>query len=709
MTFLSSLVSTTLILTPVICLLLLLTPLLERFAPRSRCWLWMAVIVGLCVPFLSSLSFLPRPVLQFDVAMPTVFDSAPQGLDGYGPAVPPETLPAPNYVLSPDNITVPGDITMYSYEDAEAGIPDAPAPLPKPPLTLPSINLLTGLLLVWLVGICLSLIYHAASHLAFRRFIRRWSEPVAEEWVLAAFDSERARLGIGPGVRLERCKGVKVPMLLGFFKPVVLLPDPCCGAEDLGFVIRHELTHYKRRDLWYKLALLLIRSVYWFNPAVHWMAAQANKDLETACDAQTVRGMDLAQRIQYSEIILKMAAGLYINRSQLTTCFIGDRNVLQQRLLNILGAAKRRGVMVFAALGLAVLSIGLLVGFRFVANAEAPPAGPGTEIPGPEHPAPEGEPAPLATTQIHCDVYTDGFNLNGYIYVLTHTTAKSAAPYPLFETLEYGGNPYTLAYSGSASSYYGDQALRDIVSGKMKELLDDPRRDANNTFILEEAEGPFSQTPESLFETYYDAGKTAFASAVIPYISADMVNQYAETAYTEFQVDMFSILLGRLSRQMKDEYFVKAAESGNIAFTSILVNHYSGGVDQYAEIAYNSSQTVMFSILANRLSPQMRDAYAEIAYTRSQAGMFSVLIGHLSQQQKDRFFIKAAESGNIAFVSILLDSYKGSILPYIEKAYQSSETGMFSVLARRLNPQQREGYAARAAEDNKTAFIYLLQ
>jgi len=169
-------------------------------------------------------------------------------------------------------------------------------------------------------------------------------------------------------IRLERCKGIKAPMLIGLMKPVILLSDSYYNAEDLAFIFRHELTHYKRRDLWYKLVLVTMKSIYWFNPAVHLMASQANKDIETVCDALTVFGMSIDRRKRYSEIILSAASGARGCRSQLTTYFLGDNNMLRQRFSNILGAAKKSGAAIFITIGACVILFGFLVSFNFAQN-----------------------------------------------------------------------------------------------------------------------------------------------------------------------------------------------------------------------------------------------------------------------------------------------------------------------------------------------------
>ena len=61
-------------------------------------------------------------------------------------------------------------------------------------------------------------------------------------------------------------------------------------------IFRHELIHWRRKDLWYKLLLLAARSIHWFNPLVWRMAKRAERDLEISCDSMAVQGRDAAYR-----------------------------------------------------------------------------------------------------------------------------------------------------------------------------------------------------------------------------------------------------------------------------------------------------------------------------------------------------------------------------------------------------------------------------
>lgn len=363
----------------------MLTPLLDKkLSSGGRYWLWLLVMIGLCLPLFS---FIPRPALQIDIPVPyekpMVVSSEYQS----------NGLPLIENELPSNGVE----------KITEEYTPSTPEPQtqPEPSFVLPTLDPLHMILAVWLAGILISLLYYIIVHLTFTRFVRRWSYTVNDQDILAVLDAERNALDIRGAVRLLHCKGINGPMLTGFLHPAILLPEESYDTEELWLIFRHELIHHKRCDLWYKLALAAVRSIHWFNPAVYLMTAQANLDLEAIVDTLTVHGLDIEQRRQYSEIILSMATGPNVCRSRLTTSFTGGKSMLKKRLENILGSAKKSGAAAFVIAGIVIFTAGLLVGFNFAPASQEPlQASTQSLQPAVSAPPMTSSPAPVLTADI---------------------------------------------------------------------------------------------------------------------------------------------------------------------------------------------------------------------------------------------------------------------------------------------------------------------
>lgn len=57
-------------------------------------------------------------------------------------------------------------------------------------------------------------------------------------------------------------------------------------------MLRHELCHYKYGDLWYKLLMVAVCDLYWFNPVLRIMKRMAFFDVECVCDSRAAGNMD---------------------------------------------------------------------------------------------------------------------------------------------------------------------------------------------------------------------------------------------------------------------------------------------------------------------------------------------------------------------------------------------------------------------------------
>ena len=279
--FLITLAEITLTMSAVILLLLLLGPILaRRYAIRWRYWAWLAVAVRLLIPLNFSL---PEAPVQLETPPDRVVYTAP-------PAV---NTPAP---VSPDYTPV---VSTAAPVQPDVSPPEETAPTPQPAVR--SLTLSQVLFWVWLAGAVLLLLWHLVGFLRFKTYLRRWAKPMEPPHFLPDLTRE---LGLAQPVRLLTCPGVKGPMMTGLFAPTVILPEELPPREDLWFILRHELTHFKRRDILYKTLLLCANLVHWFNPLTWVLLRSAEGDLERCCDDDVVKGLPADDRARYGQVIL---------------------------------------------------------------------------------------------------------------------------------------------------------------------------------------------------------------------------------------------------------------------------------------------------------------------------------------------------------------------------------------------------------------------
>ena len=313
----------------VLAVLLALRPLLKkRLRAGAFYWVWLLAALRLCIPFNLSLPQAPVTV---------------------------EAVPRAVYRVDTVNSN-PGNHHYAALTEEEAASEEAAAenrPVDGGSIQdvyTPLFTLEGAVAALWLAGAGAFLAWHLAKYVRFRLRVRRWGAPAEDAALLARFEAAKAELGV-KNLALLVCPAVGAPLVTGFVNPALLLPRETVSDG----VLRHELIHTRRRDLWYKLLLLLSRSLHWFNPLVHWMAAAASRDLERSCDEAAVAGRDAAFRAVYGAAMLDAVEEGIEARAPLTTHFRGGKAAIKERLLSIAsGGTRKKGVALVCAAALVI-------------------------------------------------------------------------------------------------------------------------------------------------------------------------------------------------------------------------------------------------------------------------------------------------------------------------------------------------------------------
>jgi beta-lactamase regulating signal transducer with metallopeptidase domain len=138
----------------------------------------------------------------------------------------------------------------------------------------------------WLGVVCLLALRVACGLLVLELLRRRSLSALPAEIVERCLALQR-RLGISRVVRYCECRLVTVPSVIGFLRPIVLLPIRALtglSAEQLEAVIAHELAHIKRFDVVVNFLQVVVETLFFFHPAVWWLNKRIRADREDCCD-----------------------------------------------------------------------------------------------------------------------------------------------------------------------------------------------------------------------------------------------------------------------------------------------------------------------------------------------------------------------------------------------------------------------------------------
>ena len=317
----------------------------KRYPARAICFVWALLAIRLLVPVQFTL---PDPPVQITPPERTLYVTYRWNADA-ADAVPSGTPQAEQAQAERPR----GEwMTESEFENRAVNV-NGP--------WMNAIHVDNVLVMVWLIGILYNPLRQWRD---YRRYLRQLNRPSADaqrDTLRRVFAEQKQSLGVRRDIPLVVTPAADCPMLAGFLKPALYLPDEALSEQEAVFIFRHELTHYKRGDLWLKLLLTAAKTVHWFNPLVYLMARFAQEDIELACDDAVVRGMDGAQRRAYGETILRSAVA-QVKKRALVSCFTGDKETLMRRFEGLFDKrAKKRSVALVVAAAVLVGTLGCAV------------------------------------------------------------------------------------------------------------------------------------------------------------------------------------------------------------------------------------------------------------------------------------------------------------------------------------------------------------
>lgn len=238
----------------VILALLLISPVLsKRYSASWRYFVWIIIAVRLVIPF------------RFEFPNPPVKLPAP-----------------PNRTFVMGTTAIPSDAADEGYTEIDSGEENSVGYIPV--ITADKL-----VFIIWAAIASLIMAFHIVRYIIFKQKIKHFC----------------VQKNIYEGIPVVICSKIEGPMMTGFFKPVILLPEADYTENELNAVLAHELTHYKRRDIWCKLLFAVANAMHWFNPIIYVMVRYAVRDMEYSCDEIVVKEKDMEFRKEYSRVILK--------------------------------------------------------------------------------------------------------------------------------------------------------------------------------------------------------------------------------------------------------------------------------------------------------------------------------------------------------------------------------------------------------------------
>lgn len=576
-------------------------------------------------------------------------------------------------------------------------------------------DIFPALCALWLVAAMLLFVRKVTIYQSFVKYVNAGSTPVDDIALLEHFGQIIGEQHVHSTIDLRVNSLVSSPLLIGFRRARIILPTTDLSADDFYYTILHELTHYRRRDMFYKWLVQLTVCLHWFNPFVYLMDREINRLCELSCDERVVSTFPDNLRKSYGDTLLNAigTGGTYKDAVASVTLY-ESKELIKERLDAMMNFRKIPKWIKITA----VFLTGILFGGAVVLGAYATPAA-GSAVDG------------IAGTRTA---------------VLTEIDTADYNSLPDY-TIEYEDDIYYIMVDGAGEN---DKPLSKVTSGCKKLVL--VRKDEYATM------GPFASNDmpslarhvkeqcQSLLEsgriTQENAGLFLKAAEYIQATYNAEGNDSSGHTYYFTQAGYYQppyiIFLGYNLPSSHSSAQRAFGAQGNILLTlsdgSTMPVYFTAESEKYMT---DAAALPAITSLVERLSAKHKNTdrpieaplissieyvgdtdpelLAETYYREDDLNNFIAVFPELNSRTQQEYLNRMFEDDECGFFSCCLSllyedsAYKELVESYIRKAYEQDNTGFFASLACMLDETSRRYWLEKCKKDGNSSYYYILR
>lgn len=472
---------------------------------------------------------------------------------------------------------------------------------------------------IWAAGALGLLIRKITVYQSYMQFLRKGNAEVSDLGTLNLLAAAEEQLGIQKAIELYRNPLIASPIMTGFLRPKIVIPDKKMTDGELACIFAHELVHFKYFDMFYKWLVQITICVHWFNPFAWLLGKEVNKRCELSCDEKVIGALDEQERKNYGDTLLSFLkrGETYQNPLASITMTEGAEQLIE-RLGAIMDYRKKSKTIVILTTVLTVLLCFFFSGIGAYAGQQDE-AGKGSPVQKNVEAAGNGalseaETVPEAETpknvsqtvgelkEKNYSYYQQSFYKEPYLIEFGWNMREEWTEYYAdTEILLNDRSRMSVYFSKEAETWMKDAAAMEAVSRLAGELEADARGD------------------------YGLEMKVPFVSQ-ITYLPPEEVENYAKGAFENDELADFAAVVGMLPEKMKEEYCEKSYAEDDIGFFSVIISETNAEyVRAFAERCYERDETDYFAVAADDLTDKDRKDLMEKALQEEKDAYYYIL------------------------------------------------------------------------------------
>lgn len=195
--------------------------------------------------------------------------------------------------------------------------------------------------LLWLVPAAVLLLRKTVAYFCYVRAVKARCAKVEDVHTLKVYRQACGAMNVQRPPALVVSNAIAAPMLVGAIRPVIALPNTTTNGNDLQYILQHELIHHKRWDAAYKWLVQITVCLHWFNPLIHWVKNEINRNCELSCDEAVIKHLSRSGQCAYGDMLLN---AINLDKTQphpaVTITLSEDSKRIKERLSAIMNFKK---------------------------------------------------------------------------------------------------------------------------------------------------------------------------------------------------------------------------------------------------------------------------------------------------------------------------------------------------------------------------------
>ena len=573
-------------------LILGLKPLYKnKFSKRWQYYIWIVVALRFLLPFTPDTTIIGSLFEKFDTTAIT------------------------NEIPTNPNVPVPADTGNSKAEPIQPNREITTAAMREP------VNKYVCLFFIWSALALVLFVRKITVYQGFIQYIKAGNKEVSDIKILNLLSDCEEKLNIKTRVELSCNPLIASPMLIGFFRPRIILPVGELEDKELSYIFVHELTHYKQRDMFYKWLIQIVVCVHWFNPFVYLLEKEVNKSCELSCDEKVLSVLDDKAKREYGDTLISFLKSSNLYKSSLASVTLTEgAEQLKERLGAIMKFRKKSKVVIAIT---TIFTVAVCVCF-FVTGAYAAPSANSKE------------------KNLMPDAVPNVENNKGYTYVQRGFYSDSyiiEMGWNLSDTIskEYTNSKEITLEDNSVIKVYFDENTVDYLNdsnaisaiGKLLYSLNN--RDMQNyptieTPLITNVTYVSENNLSILADEYFQNSSLTEFSAIFPVLDIELQKEYCQKIYDDNKIAFFSSIIPYMDRDLVMLYADKSDQDQKVNFFSVILGYVqSDDLNQYAEKYYEANNISYFTILVNYMTKEERQEWLKRAQTDKKTNFVAVL------------------------------------------------------------------------------------